>query len=116
MKNRKFREAVGAEMSTIRNTENGVVQDAVLSVTLFLISMSQINKNDDSSTGFADDWIIYTRHHSLQSTQTNIQAAVDKISYWARNIGFQISPEKPVSMHIRRPKPRIKILGVFFDS
>jgi hypothetical protein len=44
MKNRKFRVAVGAEMSTIRNIGNEVV-GAVLSVTLFLISMSQINKN-----------------------------------------------------------------------
>jgi hypothetical protein len=110
--------------------ENGVV----LSVTLFLISMSQINKNVDSPTkiiGFADDCIIYTRLHSLQTAKTNIEAAVDKISSWARIIGFQISPEKTVSMHIRRAKPRItvpipqitlelvpnhKIFGVFFDS
>jgi hypothetical protein len=103
----------------------------VLSVTLFMISMSQINKNVNSPTkiiGFVDD--------SLQTAQINIQATVDKISSWARNIEFQISPEKTVSMHIRRPKPRItapipqitldgrrlelvpnhKILWVFFDS
>jgi hypothetical protein len=41
--------AVGAEMSTIRNIENGVV-GAVLNVTLFLISMSQIYKNVGPTT------------------------------------------------------------------
>jgi hypothetical protein len=43
MKNRKFRVAVGAEMSTIRNIEYELVQGVMLNVTLFLISMSQIN-------------------------------------------------------------------------
>jgi MFS superfamily sulfate permease-like transporter len=77
-------------MSSVRNIENGVVQGVVLSVTFFIISMSQINKNVDSPTkiiGFTDDWIIYTRHHSLQTAQTNIQASVDKISkYWISDI------------------------------
>jgi hypothetical protein len=78
------------------------VQGAVLSATLFLISMSQINKNVDSPTkiiGSTDDWMIYIRLHSLQTAQTNIQAAVDKISSWARNIGFLISPEKTINQN-----------------
>jgi hypothetical protein len=136
LKNRKFRVAVGAEMSTMRNKENGVVQGDVLSVTFFLISMSQINKNIDSPSkiiDFADDWIIYTRHLSLQTAQTNIQAVVDKISPWARNIEFQISLEKTTtktqnhSTNTSNPQitldgrilelvPNHKILGVFFDS
>jgi hypothetical protein len=59
----KFRVILGEETSTARILENGVVQGAVLSVTLFMVAMSQITQNVALPTkiiGYADDWVVYT--------------------------------------------------------
>jgi hypothetical protein len=42
MKNRTLRVAIGNTLSEEKQIENGVVQGAVLSVTLFLVAMAEI--------------------------------------------------------------------------
>jgi chitinase len=72
------------------------VQGAVLSVTLFLVAMSQMHQNVALPTkiiGYADDWVIFTRDHNMQNTQANLQLTAKKIASWAGNIRFLISPE-----------------------
>jgi hypothetical protein len=108
---------------------------------LFLVAINQITQNVALPTkiiGYANDWVIYTRdHHDMQNAQTNLQLTVNTIASGAGNIGFHISPEKTVCMHICRlklkiathPDPQItldgrilevalvhKTLGVTFDS
>jgi hypothetical protein len=61
MSNRKLKVAVGNHYSTPTSIENGVVQGAVLSVTLFFVAMTDIVKDIKEPTqimGYADDWVI----------------------------------------------------------
>jgi hypothetical protein len=55
--------AIGNTLSKEKQIENGVVQGAVLSVTLFLVAMAEITHGIEKSIkiiDYADDWIIYT--------------------------------------------------------
>jgi hypothetical protein len=57
-KDRSFRVTVGNTFSTKINIENGIVQGAVMSVTFFLIAMTDICKGIEKPTkmiGYADD-------------------------------------------------------------
>jgi hypothetical protein len=63
MSNRKLRVAVRSYFSNPKEIKNGVVQGAVLSVTLFLIAMADIVKQIMETCailGFAYDWVIVT--------------------------------------------------------
>jgi hypothetical protein len=63
MSNRKLKIAVGNHYSRPKSIENGVVQGAVLSVTSFLVAMTDIVKDIKEPTqimGYADDWVVIT--------------------------------------------------------
>jgi hypothetical protein len=65
MKNRTLRVAIEKTLSEEKQIENGVVQGAVLSVTLFLVAMVEITHEIEEPIkiiGYADDWIIHTTH------------------------------------------------------
>jgi hypothetical protein len=65
MINRTLRVAIGNPLSEEKPIENGVVQRAVLSVTLFLVAMAQITDGIEEPIkiiGYADDWKIHTIH------------------------------------------------------
>jgi hypothetical protein len=69
MSNRTLRVPVGNTLSSPMSIKNGVVQGAVLSVTLFLVAMATIFKGIKESTrilGYADDWVIYTSQRTPQ--------------------------------------------------
>jgi hypothetical protein len=58
MSNRKLKVAVGNHYPKPNSIENGVAQGAVLSVTLFLVAMTDIVKDIKEPTqimGYADD-------------------------------------------------------------
>jgi hypothetical protein len=55
--------------------ENGVVQGAVLSVNLFLLTMMDITSaatDPVTITGYADDWTIFARHSNFEFTQNKL--------------------------------------------
>jgi ribonuclease HI len=133
-KDRTFKVAIGNTKSEKMSIDNGVVQGAVLSVTLFLVAISEMaNKvrkprNDQPGTsrsqtilsrrldeeeiqevgilGYADDWVLYTRDHQMLKAQNNIQAALNRVSEWCGANGFKISQEKTKAMHICRLRSR----------
>jgi hypothetical protein len=58
MKNRTFRVAIGNTLSEEKQIENGVVQGAVLSVTLFFVAKAEITHGIEEPIkiiGYADD-------------------------------------------------------------
>jgi hypothetical protein len=71
--------------------ENGVVQGAVLSVTLFLVAMTDIVKNIKEPTkilGYADDWVVITSSKAPLLAKNRLKKATDKISKWAKGNGM----------------------------
>jgi Reverse transcriptase (RNA-dependent DNA polymerase) len=109
MNNRSFRVAVGSTLSDPMTIENGVIQGAVLSVTLFLVAMSGITKKIKSPVkilGYADDWVVYTKHRTLKYAQNALQKAMKSIETWAEDAGFTMSAEKTAVMHFTRRKKK----------
>jgi hypothetical protein len=61
IRERTLRVAVGSTLSDERQIENGVVQGAVLSVTLFLVAMAGITDGSEEPIkiiGYSDDWMV----------------------------------------------------------
>jgi predicted NBD/HSP70 family sugar kinase len=73
--------------------ENGVVQGAVLTVTLFLIAMADIVKEIKETCtilGYANDWVIVISSKAPIRAETRIKKAANNVTWWA--------PEKTKTM------------------
>jgi hypothetical protein len=91
-KDTSFRVTVGNTFSTKIRIEHGTVQGAVISVTLFLIAMTDICKGMEEPTkmiGYADDWIIYTSHKLPRVAKARLKKAADKVIKWTNENGFR---------------------------
>jgi hypothetical protein len=80
-----------------------VIQEAVNSVTLFLVALADIVRQSQHPVeiiGYADDWGMHTSDQDMDISQANIQAALNNVSSWTKRKGFKISPEKTLAMHI----------------
>jgi hypothetical protein len=87
---------LGESSSEKTYTKNGVIQGAVISVTLFLVALADIVRQVQHPVeiiGYADDWVIHTSDQDMDIAQANIQAALNNLSSWIRRKGFKISPE-----------------------
>jgi hypothetical protein len=63
-------------MSSPMTIENGVVQGAVLSVTLILVAMATICKGIEEPTRivqYADDWVIYSSQRTPRMAEIKLQ-------------------------------------------
>jgi hypothetical protein len=92
-----------------KEIKNGVVQGAVLSVTLFLIAMADIVKEIKETCkilGYADDWVILTTSKAPIRADTRLKEAANSVKRWASDNGFKISPEVSKTMLIHRRRPR----------
>jgi hypothetical protein len=110
----------------------------VLSVTLFLIVMSEICDGIQVPVNIIGyDWMILSSHKYVRTIENRIQKAMHPITKWADRTGFQISIEKTKSILFSRKnyvavnRPTINIwikgerieqvrqhciLGLIFDS
>jgi hypothetical protein len=93
MENRSFKVVLGELFSKKTYTENGVIQVAVLSVTLFLVALADILMQVKQSSG---DYRV-TATKILKLLQRIFK--LNNVSSWTRRKGFKISP---VAMHICR--------------
>jgi hypothetical protein len=78
--------SVGNTLSNEAAIENEVVQEAVLSVTLFLLAMSKICDGIQEPVKiieYADDWMIFTSHKHVRTSLNRIQKAMHQIIKWA---------------------------------
>jgi ribonuclease HI len=139
LQNRSMKTMVGSQESEEVVLENGVPQGAVLSVTLFLIAISDICKSKQPNVemiGYADDWYVFTSQKHIKDAEPIIQRALDNIERWTQKTGFRISVEKTKSIIFTKSSPRngrhtfdiqlnnqaieevtaLKILGLTFDS
>jgi hypothetical protein len=124
--NRTFRVVFGAESLGKTHTKNGVMQGAVMSVTLFLVALADIVKQVQEPVA------IYTSDQDMETGQTNIQSALNNLSKWSRRKGrfHDIAGKNDSHAHMQKKKPRPprpirqilevknthKILGITFDN
>jgi hypothetical protein len=104
-KDRSFRVKKGNTFSTEMNIQDGIVQGAVINVTLFLIAMTDICKGMEEPTKmvrYAEDWIIYTSHILPRVAEARLKKAADKVIKWTNEYGFRISAEKTKWMFMHR--------------
>jgi hypothetical protein len=78
MSNRKLKVAVENQYWRPKSIKNGVVhvQGANLSVTLFLVAMTDIVKNIKEPTqilGYADDWVVITSNKAPLLARTGLK-------------------------------------------
>jgi hypothetical protein len=102
-----FKVAIGNTKSEKMSIDNGVVQGAVLSVTHFLIAISEmankVRKPRNDQTGTSRNQTIYSRRLNAQN---NIKAGLNRVSEWCGANGFKISQEKTKAIHICRLSSR----------
>lgn len=134
--NRTFQVIIGNHRSKPVAEETGVPQGSVIAVTLFLVAMNGVF--DVLPKGifiyvYADDILLVVTGKHPKAIRRKLQAAVNAVVKWTDLVGFDISPEKCVRMHICAQKHRppqkpitvkgkpiptkkfAKILGVTFD-
>ncbi|GBM10819.1 putative RNA-directed DNA polymerase from transposon X-element [Araneus ventricosus] len=133
---RTFRVRVGNFFSNHFIQAEGVPQGSVLSVTLFILHLSQILNHLPSSVRgslYVDDMQISCQGSNMHLIERQLQNAVNKLIAWCDNNGHTISAEKSRCVHFCRKRnmhldPNIRIrnspipvvneirfLGVIFD-
>ncbi|GBN13043.1 hypothetical protein AVEN_74935-1, partial [Araneus ventricosus] len=114
----------------------GVPQGSVLSVTLFIVHLSQILSHLPSSVHgslYVDDLQIFCQGSDMHFIEQQLQHAVNKLVAWCDKNGHAISPEKSQCVHFCRKRNLhldpaiyirnfsipvvndIRFLGVIFD-
>lgn len=136
LKNRQFRVQTNGSLSQTKTLENGTPQGSVLSVTLFLIAVNDVNdliEKPTRSSMFADDLVIYAAGKNIVSVSKLLQSSIDNLIKWTKESGFQFSPDKTkcvlFSRRVVRENPSLKMgnsdlsfaesakfLGVIFDK
>ncbi|GBN29334.1 putative RNA-directed DNA polymerase from transposon BS [Araneus ventricosus] len=133
---RIFRVRIGSTFSHPFIQHEGVPQGSVLSVTLFILHLSQmlhVLPSSVSGTLYVDDLQISCQGSNMNLIERQLQRAVNKLLAWCDQNGHTISPEKSRCVHFCRkrslhPDPVIQIrdtnipvveelrfLGVTFD-
>jgi hypothetical protein len=78
-----------------KEIKNGMVQGAVLSVTLFLIAIADIVKEIFKETctilGYTDDWVLVISSKVPIRAETRLKEAANSFTRWASDNGFKIS-------------------------
>ncbi|GBN35890.1 putative RNA-directed DNA polymerase from transposon X-element, partial [Araneus ventricosus] len=132
---RTFRVRVGNFYSNHFIQAEGVPQGSVLSVTLFIVHLSQILHHLPSSVhgNLYVDLQISCQGSNMNLIERQLQNAVNKLVAWCNNNGHTISPEKSRCVHFCRKRnvhldpvihvqnvaipivDDIRFLGVIFD-
>ena len=95
---------VGEVISQNKQTDLGIPQRGVLSVTLFLVAINgilgELGNGVDGSL-FADDLTIYNITRSQRGASRALQG-VTKLDVWSAERDLTFSPSKKVSMTFRK--------------
>ena len=99
--NRSIQVRIGSELSDDFEVENGTPQGSVISLVLFNIIVNGMFSRVGRGFGFslfADDGAIWKRGRNLPYLFNQIQGALEKVTEWANDWGFNISTEKTKCM------------------
>ncbi|GBL94579.1 putative RNA-directed DNA polymerase from transposon X-element [Araneus ventricosus] len=133
---RSFKVRIGCTLSDSFIQSEGVPQGSVLSVTLFILHISNILLNLPQSvqgTLYVDDLQISCQGSSMHLIERQLQIAINNILTWCTHNGHTISPSKSCVVHFCRkrglhPDPdlyignqlipvvnEVRFLGIIFD-
>ncbi|GBO17316.1 putative RNA-directed DNA polymerase from transposon X-element [Araneus ventricosus] len=104
---RTFRVRMGNFYSNHFIQSEGVPQGSVLSVTLFIVHLSQILHHLPSSVHgnlYVDDLQISCQGSNMDLIERQLQNAVNKLVAWCNNNGHAISPERSRCVHFCRKR------------
>ena len=86
-------------MSRKYKLQNGIAQESVLSLLLFLVAINDINKKDDVETYiFADDAAKIKESLSAELAVEAMQTALDDLHDWTQAWGFKVSTSKTIAV------------------
>lgn len=136
--NRKIKVRIGNSMSAEFDVEEGIPQGSVLSCTMFMIAMNNVNEYIPRNINYSiyvDDLTIYSSGSTTGLIERRLQLGKSRLQEWCRKTGFSFSIDKTCSLHICRkqncPKlaPNLKLnninvknfeekkyLGLIFDK
>lgn len=134
---RKIKVRINDTFSEEYDIVNGVPQGSVISVTLFLLAINEIQSfitKPVHCTMFADDVTIFIKGKNIQTNQEIIQQTLNQLVKFANTSGFKFSKSKTVAIVFSKNKSseenvsltmekeniklvkEVKILGLFFDE
>ena len=96
---RTFRIRVGSTFSNSQQQEEGVLQDSILSVTLFSIKINNIVKCLTPSIDYVDNFVICYIATHMNIVERQLQLNLNKINKWARENGLKFFKSKTKCMH-----------------
>ena len=136
LQNRIFLENVADCKSTDFPQEQGVPQGNELSCMMFSIAMNEVTGDLPEGIGttiYVNDLAIYFSGSYLPNAERLLQTSVHRISRWALQPGFRLSPQKTIGVQFHRKwgeqtdlilylnnqqmiyKESVKFLGLIFD-
>ena len=96
---------VGGSVSQSKQTDLGIPQGGVLSVTLFLLAINgllgELGNGVDGSL-LADDLTIYITTRNQRVAARALQVVTNKLNAWAVEKGLTLSSNKKTSKHVFR--------------
>lgn len=136
MKDRTIQVRINGCLSEEMKIENGVPQGSVLSVTLFLLAINDVDANIEApvfTRKYADDITVFCKGKSISSSQQIMQASLNRLHEWTQRTGFKFSAQKTECIlfakhneenlptlrlgdHNLKYVERTKILGMHFDA
>ena len=105
LKNRTFAVRIQNKHSTEKELKDGIPQGSVLSCTLFLVAINEIDKDLPPTIRgglYVDDFAAWCCGSRLHSLGRQLQLAVKKLEKWSKHTGFTFSMDKTEIMHICR--------------
>ena len=100
---------VGGSVSQSKQTDLGILQRGVLSVTLFLMAINgilgELGNGMDHSL-FANDLAIYITTKNQKVATRALQGVTNRLKAWAAERGLTFSTRKTISMTFRKRRKR----------
>ena len=117
---RNIQVRVGRSLSRSFVVPEGIPQGSVLSCTCFLIAINSIADSLPASVKsnvYVDDFMLYSSGANPVLIECRLQLALNTLSSWSNQTGFQFSPTKTVCMHICRRQncPKLNCQLTFRD-
>ena len=100
--NRTFQIHLRTILSEVFYQEEGVLQGAILSTTLFNVKINNIVKQIDPGVEcslYVDDFVIMYKSPTMDAIQRKLQHTINRLEKWTLENGFTISKNKTVAMH-----------------
>lgn len=105
LSNRAFRVRLNGVYSEQLILKNGVPQGSVISPTLFLIAVNDLQDyitRPVKLTQYADDLLIFCRGKHINTTAKLIQKSIDSLEIWSKENGLKFSSSKTSYMKFTR--------------